>query len=118
MDTLKKPSNINFTDAINYYYKLKRQYEKPHKNHIDKLLNNDQMTLKEKQEKAAAFKSKCISCGSLGGTIFKQEQNILSAQCGNTQNPCKINIKLQKGKYDNIVNIIVIFLNQFYSSVL
>ena len=114
-------SNLDFNEALEKYYKLKKKYEAPYKKLIknlasDNFINtgqedkkdkkNKEKEKKEKQLEIATFKNKCVKCGSLAGTIFKQENNILTAECGNEHNKCKLNIKLQKGVYDNIVNII------------
>ena len=101
-----KSYDITFNDAINNYYKLKNNYETPYKNIVDSLVKNKILTTEEKKKKLSQYKNKCINCNSLGGSIFKQENNILIAHCGNAQNPCKLDIRLQKGKYDNIYNIL------------
>ena len=53
-------------------------------------------------KKFVELKKKCISCGKGDGTIFKQEDNVLIAKCGNINRPCKLNIRLQKAKYEDI----------------
>ena len=104
--TSSNSSVSDFNDALNLYYKLKKEYEAPYKKLIESLVADTDTPIEKKREKLSLFKNKCVKCDSLGGTIFKQDENILTAQCGNTHAPCKLNIKLQKGKYMNIVDII------------
>lgn len=106
IDKTVKRYDITFNDAINNYYKLKNNYETPYKNLVDSLVKNKILTTEEKKKKISQYKNKCVNCNSLGGSIFKQENNILIARCGNTHNPCKLDITLQKGEYDNIYNIL------------
>lgn len=101
-----KSYDITFNDAINNYYKLKNNYETPYKNLVDSLVKNKILTIEDKKKKISQYKNKCVNCNSLGGSIFKQENNILIAQCGNDDNPCRLDIRLQKGQYENIYNIL------------
>lgn len=100
-----KRYDVTFNDAINSYYKLKNKYESPYKNLVDSLVKNKTLTIEDKKDKISQYKNKCVNCNSLGGSIFKQEKNVLIAQCGNDQNPCRLDIRLQKGQYENIYNI-------------
>ena len=97
---------IKFNQGLNDYYKLKRLYESRTEKEVTKLIKNDNLTNKEKQIKLRQFKltEKCINCGKLGGTIFKQEANILLAKCGHIERPCKLDIQIQKAKYANIID--------------
>ena len=90
-----------FNQALNDFYKLKRQYEDQIQKEISKLRKNTILTTKEKHDKFKQLKLKCVNCGKSGGTIFKLEDSILSAICGNVENPCNLDIKLQKAKYNN-----------------
>jgi hypothetical protein len=94
---------IKFDDAMQNYYKLKQEYNKNLNREVTKLADNNVLTLSEKRERFSQFKRKCINCGQYGGTIFKQNNNILIAHCGADQ-PCNLNIQLQKAKYNNIIN--------------
>ena len=84
-----KTSTIRFDDALTNYYKLKQDYTKIKNKEVSKLLDNNSLSDTEKKDKFAQFKRKCINCGKFGGTIFKQDKNILIAQCGSDQ-PCKL----------------------------
>ena len=95
-------SQIQFKTAIDKYYKLKHNYKISIQKAVKKIRDNNLLTVTEKQDKFRELKGKCVICGKSGGTIFKQENDILIAQCGHTDSPCKLNIKLQRAKYEDI----------------
>ena len=49
---------------------------------------------RERVQKARNAVFKCINCGKEGGTVFTKEDNHLRATCGNTQNPCNLDIEI------------------------
>uniref|UniRef100_A0A6C0AXI8 Uncharacterized protein n=1 Tax=viral metagenome TaxID=1070528 RepID=A0A6C0AXI8_9ZZZZ len=93
-----------FNQALSDFYKLKRQYEDQIHKEISKLRKNTILTTKEKHDKFKQLKFKCVNCGKPGGSIFKLEDSMLSARCGNVENPCNLDIKLQKAKYNSITD--------------
>ena len=99
-------SLTKFNQAFSDYYKLKRQYDNQTEKEVTKLRKNTSLTNKEKHDKFKQLKKKCVNCGKEGGTIFKQEGNLLSAKCGHNGKPCKLNIQLQKATYANINDLI------------
>ena len=109
--TTKSKKSISFPEAFNQYYKLKTDYELPLKKTASKLANNSLLSITEKQENFSTLKKKCIKCRNLGGTIFSQDGNLLIAKCGNIDNPCSLDIQLQKASYKNILDEINIIQN-------
>jgi len=95
-------SLTKFNQAFSDYYKLKQKYDKQIEKEVTKLSNNINLTNKEKHERFKNLKKNCVNCGKEGGTIFKQDGNLLSAKCGHLQQPCKLDIQLQKARYSNI----------------
>jgi len=95
---------IKFNQALSEYYKLKKQYDEQTEKIVSKLRTNTNLNKKEKRDKFKQLNSakKCINCGKVGGSIFKQENNLLSVSCGNKEKSCKLDIQLQKAKYANI----------------
>lgn len=91
-------STIKFSDAFDQYYQLKQKYEKSKKQLIEKISKSN-----SKKEKYNYFNSniKCINCKQIGGTIFNQTKNILTAKC-NCKTPCNLNIELHRAIYNNI----------------
>jgi hypothetical protein len=111
MTSKTKTKNIKFDEALSNYYKLKQEYSKKLNKEVTKLAENNVLTLGEKRERFAQFKRKCINCGQYGGTIFKQDNNILIAKCAADQ-PCNLNIQIQKAKYNNIIDEITNLSNE------
>jgi len=96
--------STKFNNALNNYYKLKNKYQTIIDKEVSRLVKNSSLSKKEKQQKFQQLKYKCVICGKENGTIFKQEGNILIAKCGNLENPCKLDIQLQRMKYINILS--------------
>lgn len=67
--------------ALTNFYTLKRDYEKMNKGKSSK---------------------KCVVCKKNGGTVFTQSKNRLTAICGSSTSPCKLNIELLRGISENI----------------
>lgn len=55
----------------------------------------------KKKEKAKNIRIKCIGkkCSSTQGTVFTIKDNHLLANCGDTDNPCDLNIDIYRGNY-------------------
>ena len=98
----KSKQTISFDIAIEKYYKLKNEYDSAIQKNLSKIRANQSLNSAEKQEKFRALKTKCISCGKSGGTIFKSNNGVLIALCGNVEAPCKLDIQLQRAKWENI----------------
>ena len=98
----KSKQTISFDMAIDKYYKLKHDYDSSIQSNLTKIRTNQALNSAEKQEKFRALKTKCISCGKSGGTIFKSNNGVLIALCGNVDIPCKLDIQLQRAKWENI----------------
>ena len=92
----KVQPTVTFDEALNRYYKLKGEYDKIRRKAVRNIADNQLLSSTEKHEKYIAEKKKCIVCGKSGGTIFRQEGTILTAKCGNEENPCRLNIQLQR----------------------
>lgn len=88
--------NDEYYNAVLKYYTMKNQYESYVKNQKTKHIAKDD-TLDKKKQALSKIKYKCINCRKIGGTIFTEKNNTLMAVCGNTETPCKLNIKINKG---------------------
>ena len=97
-------SPISFSQALDNYYKLQNKYQEKYEKEKKKLIKNDALTIPEKRARLQNFERSCVACGKSGGTIFKQEKNMLIAYCGHGSNQCKLDIKLQRANYKNIHN--------------
>ena len=65
--------------------------------------------MKQKQDKFRKLNTKCINCGRNVGTIFKNEDGILTAICGDNKSPCLLDIKINRGKFVNLEELIDVF---------
>ncbi len=93
----------NFTTAISTYYKLKGQYQSKNNKVVREIYNDSDLSIAQKKDKYNKLKKKCINCGKFGGTIFEETNTMLVAKCGHVESPCKLDIKLERAKYNDIV---------------
>ena len=100
-----KAGKRDIHEAINEFYKMKDKYETAYKEkYIHPLLKSKNTS---KREKRVAFsklpKPECINCKRNVGTVFsiKHKSGDFSrqyiAKCGDTNEPCPLNINLMKG---------------------
>jgi len=95
-ETNDNEDNTNYKDALNLYFRMKNEYET--KIHDKKKRIYD----KEPNKKIAKrliqqYTPECIKCKRKVGTIFTKDENIYKAICGDTQNPCNLNVELFAG---------------------
>ena len=98
---------ISTDEAINNFYEFKTLYENSYNKEKKDLINNKKISWDEKRIRFKQLKYKCINCKRPVGTIFSQkfssdEYNgfkTLLAVCGDTVNPCPLNINI---KIDNV----------------
>lgn len=91
---------------INKFYKLKNKYESGILQKKQSLINNKNLSRKERKQLYNNFAPKCVACGCEGGTIFRSYKNenqarILEAYC-KCSNKCNLKINLNLGSYDII----------------
>jgi len=105
--------NINYVEAIHEYFRLKAQYETS----VYKLKKTAYQSVKSKKEgkkRAQAVKPKCINCKRPVGTIFSTKDERCIAVCGDSVQPCKLNIELYKGTWESNQSLIYdLLLNMF-----
>ena len=75
-----------YDDAIQKYFKIKVKYEKQVKNDPDQNV--------------------CMVCNRKNGMIFSFNENIYSLQCGNQNEPCSLDIRIRRGIYSNLSDVI------------
>ena len=95
-----------YTHALHKYYQLKTRYENDistKKNAIKKATKSN----RERRDLFRKFTPFCVSCGRKVGSIFTitstTNDTTHIAKCGDTQNPCQLDIKL---KTDTTFNIL------------
>ena len=88
--------NTNYKDALNQYFRMKNEYETKIHN------KKKQIYDKEPNKKIAKrliqqYTPECIKCKRKVGTIFTKDENVYKAICGDTQNPCNLNVEIFTG---------------------
>tara|TARA_B100000035_G_scaffold185907_1_gene158622 strand:+ start:1376 stop:2260 length:885 start_codon:yes stop_codon:yes gene_type:complete len=85
-----------YEKLVEDYYVKKGKYEKKIVD-FKKSKKFKVLSLEQKKESLANFKRKmkCINCNKPGGTLFSKVDNHLIVKCGNTKEPCKLNIDIK-----------------------
>ena len=100
------PQKETTDEAIENYYKLKKQYHNQYLRQKKKILKTNKSN-KQKSLELKKIKLKCVNCKQLGGTIFSSKNRVLSAICG-ADNKCNLNIVIEKGSFiqkDDVINM-------------
>ena len=105
----KLPESPEYLEILNQYYSLKKNYETKKQEKKMRILGNDNLSMKQKQDAYSKLKMNCINCGRRVGTIFKNDDGILYAICGDKTNPCILNIKINTGKFVELKELVDIF---------
>ena len=97
--------NKTYVDALNEYFKLKAKYEKD--------IHDARRTVYKKahtkrlgQTAAKAVKIPCVKCKRPVGTQFLIKDNKYIAACGDTRNPCNLDIKIYNGVLSSYQDLI------------
>jgi hypothetical protein len=93
---------IDYEEALTQYYRLKQRYDSS----VEKIKDNvqkkyEELSIKQKRKKVERA-LKCIKCKKNGGTFFSVKENILSAVCGNSEEPCNLHIEIKRAAYKNM----------------
>jgi hypothetical protein len=98
----------NYIEGLNEYLKMKTNYEANiHK--IKKKIFSDNESKKKARQLALSIKPPCIKCKRPVGTIFSKKENRHIAICGDSQNPCKLDIQIFNGDVTNFSYTLDIF---------
>ena len=113
----------NVKEVLNEYFKLKQKYENLIMVNKKKIINNTNLSKREKRSEYLKLKPKCINCSRPGGTKFitkffpetdsDDSYREYSATCGIIANPCNLNIKIQIGNVQSLPTI----LNNYQSEI-
>jgi hypothetical protein len=99
----------DFVEKLNEYYKLKNEYETKRQTKKNGILKDVTLTMKRKQEKYRKMKVNCINCGRNVGTIFENNRDMLTAVCGDKLAPCKLDIKINKGSFVSLEELMDLY---------
>lgn len=106
----KKQEHKKFIDALQTYFKLKSEYENNIKKEKTKIMNQKELSWKDKRNEFLKLKHKCINCKRPVGTIFSTklhngEERQYIALCGDRKTPCPLDIKISPGIVYNVISI-------------
>ena len=91
--------NEEFLEKLNEYYKMKNDYDTKKMSIKNTILKDDTLTMKQKQDKYKKYKINCVNCSRKVGTIFQIDDGILKAICGDKVKPCSLDIRINRGKF-------------------
>ena len=96
--------NITPIEAINEFYRLKDKYENGfYEKYVKPILNKNKSKREKKVEFSKLPKQECINCKRNVGTLFsirtdiENNIKIFTAKCGDTENPCPLDIQINYG---------------------
>ena len=122
VDVSKKKSNDDtnenensYIESLSKYFELKKEYEKKvfslKKGIYDKYAKTSMM-----KRRLAELKPPCIQCKRKVGSLFMNRDNRFIAKCGDTSQPCKLNIEIFRGEYQPITTMLSIFEEEINNS--
>ena len=97
---------ISVEDAVNEYYRLKSVYETSYyEKYIAPIVKANKKSKREKRVEFSKLpKAECVNCKRNVGTTFsvgdKSSNRVFSAKCGDTSDPCPLNINIISTKYN------------------
>ena len=103
--TTRIKKRMNYLESFNEYLKLKRDYEMKLKK-AKKTAYQKGVSKRDRRQKIDKVKVPCVNCKRNVGTLFSIKDNKYIAICGDKNQPCKLNIKLFKGEYHPLEDII------------
>jgi hypothetical protein len=93
-----KDRKIKYLDALNVYFKLKREYEADRLNRRRTAFKKG-ATRKQGAKRAQMVQGKCLKCKRMVGMVFYTDANGHVAHCGDNSKPCDFHIKLLRGNF-------------------
>lgn len=86
----------DFNKVLKRYYIIKNQYAKSIIKKKEKIMKA-KISKKEKIARIKQIKNKCINCKRDVDMVFLERNRKMMVKCGDIENPCKLNIDLDKG---------------------
>lgn len=107
----KTDDKTKYLEALDKYYEMKDQYETSINNEKKKIIAIPNLSWKEKRIKYAELRPKCVNCGRPVGSVFSCKETddferILTAVCGDKENPCPFNIKINLAETHDLRSLI------------
>ena len=95
-------SNESYYKDLREYHKLKNNFTAVKQKKMNELAGIYGKDYDLKKQQLAKFKSKCVNCKQVGGTIFTETAELLRATCGNSDKPCKLDLAIKRKKFAHI----------------
>jgi hypothetical protein len=99
-----------FVESLHQYFRMKGVYENM-VHALKKKVFKEAPNKKIGKKRLLEIKPKCVHCARPVGTIFSLTDNRYKAICGDTNNPCNLNIEIYKGEFSNLYDMIDTFKN-------
>lgn len=109
--TKKLKKKLDYLESINKYFHLKTEYE-TNLRKLKRQAYDKGISKKDSKRRAQNIRVPCIHCKRNVNTIFKIVDNRYIAVCGDTIKPCDLNIKLFKGEYYDIHQIMNFYFEE------
>ena len=104
----ENPIQISYLESLNNYFKLKNNYESKMRSDKRKIMEKSENKRKGKKL-LLSYKPQCINCKRPVGTIFSKIINKYMVFCGDTTQPCSLNIEIYPGEKNNLEYWISLF---------
>ena len=91
-----------YLEVLDNYYNLKNQYDTEYKNKRTNIIKKHKKDYSKIKKDIKNIKRYCINCKKLGGTLFSNNDGVLTAQCSVEDNPCNLDIRISKGSIIDI----------------
>lgn len=94
--------NVEAIVAIHKFFELKKEYEenlREKKRVVYEREKEKRKSVKEIREIVQNVKIPCLHCGQVVNNSFTISDRTYRVKCGNTTNPCNLNIEIYAGKY-------------------
>ena len=95
-------------NAIYEYYALKAKYDNTVNKSIKQIRDQD-LSKKQKRRKFQQLKHKCIKCKRNVNTTFSNKNGKLIAVCGDSLNPCELDINIELSQTMQVKEILTKF---------
>lgn len=105
-------NDTNYIDALNKYFAMKNEYDTKIHNKKKQIYDREPNKKLAKQL-IKRYKPECIKCKRKVGSIFSKENNTYTIICGDTQNPCNLDVQLFTGTLIQFHMLLDVFKESF-----
>ena len=103
-------NHADYMESLNTYFEMKTEYNKKVYT-MKKQVFEKARSKKIAKKMIAELRPKCINCDRPVGSIFSNEGRTYYARCGDSKNPCNLDIRIFAGEFGKIDHFITSFQN-------